>query len=206
VSDDRPSRRADSTAPLSGSFGRITTGTGSRSAATAPSPSGAPDAGAMRAARRRWASGVAILTTRDGDQASPGYRGATVSAFTVVSLAPPLVLVCLERDARVTQTVAASGVFAVSVLDRAHEFQADRFAGRGPLPDARFTGIPHELAETGSPVLRGALAWFDCRLSAVHDGGDHLILVGEVVAVGLGADTDDPLLTYEGAYRRIEGA
>jgi flavin reductase (DIM6/NTAB) family NADH-FMN oxidoreductase RutF len=206
VSDGRQPRRADTAAPPSGSFGRITTGAGSRSTATARAPSGAPDAEAMRAARRRWASGVAVLTTRESDQESPGYRGATVSAFTIVSLAPPLVLACLERDARAAQTVAASGVFAVSVLDRAAEFQADRFAGRGPLPDARFTGIPHELAATGSPILRNALAWFDCRLAATHDGGDHLILVGEVVALGFGADTDDPLLTYEGAYRRIEGA
>src|SRR5262249_40255099 len=147
-----------------------------------------------------------VLTTREGDQASPAYRGATVTAFTVVSLAPPLVLASLDRETRTAHAVTASGVFAVSVLDRADEFLADRFAGRGPLPDARFTGVPHELAATGSPILRNALAWSDCRLAATHDGGDHLIFVGEVVALGVGADTDDPLLTYEGAYRRIEGA
>ena len=102
--------------------------------------------------------------------------------------------------------VPATGVFAVSVLDRSQEFLADRFAGLAPLPDARFTGVPHRLAAGGCPILTSALAWFDCRVHAAHDGGDHLIVVGEVTALGLGEDTDDPLLSYEGGYRGIEGA
>ena len=160
----------------------------------------------MRSARRRWASGVAVLTTREGTGDGAGLRGVTISAFTIVSLSSPLVLACLERDSSSARAVADSGVFAVSILDRAHEFQADRFAGRGPLPDPRFTGIAHDVAATGSPILQGALAWFDCRVNAIHDGGDHVIVVGDVVALGLGDDIDDPLLNYEGAYRRIEGA
>ncbi|MEA2511140.1 MAG: hypothetical protein QOJ59_627 [Thermomicrobiales bacterium] len=201
-----PRRRAEPTAPPSGSFGRISTGAGSRSTARRDALTGEPTDAAMRAARRRWASGVAVLTTREGDENAPRFRGITISSFAVVSLSPPLVLACLERESTSARAVAASGVVAVSILDRAHEFQADRFAGHGPLPDARFTGIPHDLAATGSPILRGALAWFDCRVDAIHDGGDHVIVVGEVLAVGLGEDTDDPLLNYEGAYRRIEGA
>ena len=190
----------------SGSFGRISTGTGSRSARRRDPVTDDPTDDAMRAARRRWASGVAVLTTRDGNVDPPRFRGATISSFSVVSLAPPLVLSCLERETASARAVAESGLFAVSILDRAHEFLADRFAGYGPLPDARLTGIPYDLAATGAPILQGALVWFDCRVSAIHDGGDHLIVVGEVLAVGLGEDTDDPLLSYEGAYRRIEGA
>jgi flavin reductase (DIM6/NTAB) family NADH-FMN oxidoreductase RutF len=190
----------------SGSFGRIATGTGSRSAAHRDAPSGEPTEDAMRAARRRWTSGVAVLTTREGAEDEARFRGITVSAFTVVSLSPPLVLACLERESSSPRAVTSAGVFAVSILDRAHEFQADSLAGRGPLPDHRFSGIPHDLDVTGSPILRDALAWFDCRVNAIHDGGDHVIVVGEVLAVGLGEDTDDPLLNYEGAYRRLESA
>jgi len=194
----------DTPAPgRSGSFGGITRG-GSRSRARAETfAAGAPaDAETMRAVRRRWASGVAVVATRVPE----GLRGATVSAFTVVSLAPPLVLACLDRSGRIATAVPEAGCFAVSLLDRAQEAIADRFAGLGPLPDARFTGIPHLFAGTGCPVIAGALAWFDCRVQATYDGGDHVIVVGAALTVGLGVDSDDPLISYEGRYRGIEPA
>ncbi len=192
--------REDPQPARSGSFGGITSGAGSRSTSR---PAGT-DASAetIRAARRRWASGVAVVTTRDGD----GFRGATVAAFTNVSLDPPLVLVCLDQEGRMASLVPEVGVFAVSILDRSQEFLAERFAGRAPVPDARFSGVPYTIGETGCPILTGALAWFDCRVQADHNGGDHRIVVGEVQAAGLGEDTDDPLLNYEGRYRSIEGA
>lgn len=190
----------DREATRTGSFGGISSGAGSRSAPR--TVVGEARAETIRAARRRWASGVAVVTTREGE----GYRGATVAAFTVASLDPPLVLVCLDREGRMASLVPEAGVFAVSLLDRSQEFLAERFAGRAPLPDARLSGVPHTLGETGCPLLIGTLAWFECRVQADHDGGDHRILVGEVVAAGLGEDTDDPLLNYEGRYRAIEGA
>jgi flavin reductase (DIM6/NTAB) family NADH-FMN oxidoreductase RutF len=161
---------------------------------------------AMRAARRRWATGVAVVTTVAIEGEERRFRGVTVSAFVPLSLEPPLVLVGLDSGGSMATLTPAAGVFAVSILGRAHESQADRFSGYGPLPDGRFTGIAYELAETGCPVLRDALAWFDCRLLSAQAAGDHLLVIGEAVAIGLGADTDDPLLNYEGAYRRIEGA
>lgn len=207
MSDGRlPRRRIPPGAPTSGSHGGITTGAAVRSAGRGAPADTAPTPEAMRAARRRWASGVTIVTTIERDGDAVRYRGATVSAFTVVSLEPPLVLICLEREATIAKRVTASGVFAVSILDRSQEFQADRFAGLAPLPDPRFASVPHDLGPTGCPLLRGALAAFDCRVSAVHDGGDHVIVVGEVLAVVVGPDTDDPLITYEGAYRRLESA
>ncbi len=163
-------------------------------------PGRAADPAIMRVARRRWATGVAVVTTRDG----VGYHGATVGAFVVVSLDPPLVLVCLDRDGRMSTLLPEAGAFAVSVLDRRHEFPAERFAGRAPLVDPRLTGVAHELTSTGNPVLTGALAWFDCRVGSVHDGGDHVIVVGVVERVGIGEDTDDPLIYYEGRYRSLE--
>ena len=155
----------------------------------------------LRAVRRRWASGVAVVTTRDG----AGFRGATVSAFTPVSLEPPLVLICLERTGRLAELIPRAGVFAVSILGRDQTVLADRFAGLGPVPDARLTGIPHAVAANGCPVIAGALAWLACRVVAIHEGGDHLVVVGAVAESGLGPDTDDPLLNYEGRYRAIEG-
>jgi flavin reductase (DIM6/NTAB) family NADH-FMN oxidoreductase RutF len=160
----------------------------------------------MRAARRRWASGVGVITTAivEGDITS--FRGSTVSAFLVVSLDPPMVLVSLEQGSRMSSLVPTTGNFAISILDRAHEFLSDRFSGYGPQPDERFTGLTHVTAETGAPLLDSALAWFDCEVDRVLETGDHVTILGRVVAVGVGEDTDDPLLSYEGAYRRIEGA
>ena len=158
------------------------------------------DPAAMRAARRRWAGGVAVVLTADGD----GFRGAAVSAFAVLSLDPGLVLVGLDREGRMATAVPAAGAFTVSVLDRRQEVVAERFAGRAPLVDPRLTGVPHRLLAGGLPVLDGALAWFACRVREVHEAGDHRIVVGAVQTVGLGPDTDDPLLYYEGHYRGIE--
>jgi flavin reductase (DIM6/NTAB) family NADH-FMN oxidoreductase RutF len=207
VTDSRvPGRNRIPITP-SGSFGGITSGASARSASRAHGALGmVPDAAAMRSARRRWTSGVAVVTTveQDGDELS--YRGTTVSSFSVLSLEPPLVAVALETGSRMARTVPEAGAFAVSILDRAHEFQSDRFSGYGPQPDARFTGIQHDVAVTGSPVLRDALAWFDCRVSSVQEVGDHLLIIGQAEAVGVSPDTDDPLISYEGAYRRIEGA
>lgn len=157
------------------------------------------DSQTMRAARRRWASGVSVVLTRDGD----GFRGATVAAFAVVSLEPPTVLVCLARDARMSTRVPDARSFTVSILDQSHEFLAERFAGRAPLVDPRLTGVEHLLTASGLPVLIGALAWFECRVSAVHDGGDHVVIVGAVHELGVGDDSDDPLLYYEGQYRSL---
>ena len=153
----------------------------------------------VRAARRRWASGVSVVLTRTED----GFRGATVSAFAVVSLAPPVLLICLDRDARMSTQVPEIGQFTVSILDRGHEFLAERFAGRAPLVDARLTGVQHESAPSGLPILTDALAWFDCEVRTVQAEGDHLIIIGAIRDAGTGDDSDDPLLYYEGRYQAL---
>ena len=155
----------------------------------------------LRAVRRRWASGVAVVTTVDGDG---GFRGATVSAFTAVSLDPPLVLVCIDRSGRMSEMVPEAGIFAVSILESDQEFLAERFAGRAPLPDRHFTGVPFQVAGNGCPILDGAHAWYACGVAATHDGGDHVIVIGAVEEAGVGPETDDPLLTYDARYRRLE--
>ena len=184
------------TRPTSGSVGGI--GGGPAVRPTRADLTGGPDM--MRAARRRWASGVVVVIAPD----AAGYRGVTVSAFSHVSLDPPLVAICLGLPGRMAELIGASGGFTVSMLDSQQESLADRFAGRGPLPDASFQGIPHTLAPSGLPILTGALGWLDCRVAATYPGGDHLIVIGEARTIWLAEDSDDPLLAYEGRYRRIE--
>lgn len=197
-------QRADDEPGRSGSYGRIARGAGIRStAAEHPAVSGtAATESAVRAVRRRWASGLVVVTT----VVPEGFRGATVSAFAPVSLEPPLVLVCLDRSGRMADAVPEAGRFAISILDRSQEWLADRFAGRGPLPDARLTGVAYQLAPSGCPVLDGVLGWFDCRVDGIHDAGDHRVVIGAVETVGGGEDTDDPLVNYDGRYRGLESA
>lgn len=164
----------------------------------------APDAEAMRAARRRWASGVAVVTTTQTEGETTLFRGATIDSFQMASFEPPVVTFYLEIEGEVLKRLLASGICAISVLDRSHEFLAERFAGRAPAVDTAFRGVPFQIAETGAPILEGVLAWFDCRLELATPMGDHMMLVCRVVRLGLGEDTDDPLVRYESGYRRIE--
>lgn len=207
MTDARLPRRTRPPVSPSGSFGGISTGAASRGPAHAAAEPGVnPTPTVMRAARRRWTTGVCVVTSIDSEGETSSFRGATVSAFTILSLEPPLVLVALETGSRMARFVPEAGAFAVSVLDRAHEFFSDRFSGYGPQPDGRFTGLAHEFSVTGCPIMSGALAWFDCRVESVTEVGDHLAVIGRADAVGIGVDTDDPLINYEGTYRRIEGA
>lgn len=163
----------------------------------------APVVEQMRAFRRRWASGLVVVTTAtQGSEA--GLRGITVAAFMVVSLEPPLVAFCPAAEGEFGRLLIDSGRFAASILDRGQEVLAERFAARGPLPDAAFTGIPHELTPGGLPVLTSALAWVEGEVVEATPAGDHLLVLGRVTGARLLPDTDDPLLSYEGAYRGLE--
>ena len=97
----------------------------------------------------------------------------------------------------------ATGQCGVQILDRDGGFFAERFAGRAPLPDTRFSGIPHELHE-GIPTLTGTLAWAIGSVALIEPTGDQLLVIVRVTGIGIGADTDDPLLSYEGRYRGLE--
>ena len=126
--------------------------------------------------------------------------GMTVNSLTSVSLEPTLVLFCCERDASLHEPVLASGVWAASVLPAAQQDVASWFATRGRPGVDQFTGqTAHPGAATGAPVLEGALAWFECRTWATYDGGDHTIIVGEVLDMGCGDDALG-LLYFRSAY------
>ena len=133
------------------------------------------------------------MTTRYGER----VHGMTVSAFTEVSLEPPLVLVCADRSSNTRPLVDAAGVFAVNILSRDQEALSNRFASKKEEA-RRFEGLEYDTGTTGAPLLRGVVANLDCRVVANHEHGDHVVYVGSVEAVRC---TDrEPLLYFGGGY------
>lgn len=156
----------------------------------------------VRALRRRWASGVTVVTLSAPDGR---LRGLTATSFMVVSEEPAIVAVAIAVDGEFAALVALDSLIGISLLEASHEFQAERFAGRAPLPDGRFTGIDHRL-EHSVPILNRTLGWCVGRVTDRIEVGDHWMLLISVVSGGFGEDTDDPLLRYEGGYRRLEAS
>lgn len=120
-------------------------------------------------------TGVAVVTTRLGNRA----YGITVNAFSAVSLRPPLILTCISRGSRFLHGLAQTKVFAVSVLSEQQVGIARAFANssRAQTEAQWFSELRSPL---GSPLIEGAVAWLDCKLERVHDGGDHVICLGRV--------------------------
>ena len=118
----------------------------------------------------------------------------TVSTFNSLSLEPPQILVCLAKASVTTDLILTSRVLAVSILSSEQAHLSDRFSGRIELAprEDRFDGVSTMTAVTGSPILSEALAWIDCRVTAVHDGSTHWIVVGAVVAAGQNAEAETP--------------
>jgi flavin reductase (DIM6/NTAB) family NADH-FMN oxidoreductase RutF len=157
------------------------------------------DAAAFRRAAGQFPSGIVVVCTRL--DANP--HAMTVSAFASVSLQPLLVMFCAEKIARFHDTVLAAGAWSVSVLDEDSEKTARWLATRGrPLAGQLDTISHHPGPVTGMPILGSALAALECRTTAVHDGGDHSIVVGEVVGV-TEPRAGEPLIHQAGRYRRL---
>ncbi|MEM6454450.1 MAG: flavin reductase family protein [Acidobacteriota bacterium] len=145
---------------------------------------------------RRFAAGVTVVTSaRDGVR-----LGLTVTAFTSVSVEPPLIAVVIQRDHRITPLLQADDAsFAVNLLSATQQPLSDRFAY--VKDEDRFTEGTWTTAETGAPVLQDALAWLDCRLHGRLDAGTHTIYVGRVVAAAVpSADATQPLVYCDRAY------
>ena len=127
---------------------------------------------ALRDALGRFATGVTVVTCRG----SQGPLGITVNSFASVSLDPALVLWSVDRGSSRAAAFTEAQTFAIHILGREERDIAARFTRNG----ATFEGLDWADGEDGLPVLNGTLARFDCARHAVHDGGDHLILVGAV--------------------------
>lgn len=154
---------------------------------------------AFRGALGRFASGVTVVSTvLDGVD-----HAMTASAFTSVSLDPPLVLVCSHKTSRFHDAVLQSGIWGVSILAEEGLTASAWFAHRGrPLED-QLQGIAYHRGDTGVALLDESLAWLECTTVSVTDGGDHTILVGAVVGAAERDDVDDPLLYYRSHYGTI---
>jgi flavin reductase (DIM6/NTAB) family NADH-FMN oxidoreductase RutF len=132
------------------------------------------DAGQLRQALGRFATGVTVVTTR---APSGKLEGLTANSFTSVSLDPPLVLWSLQKSAPSLESFRASGFFAVNVLGVHQHNHCQHFAR--PAPD-KFLDVPHEVGLGGCPLLNDSLARFECSTHSVVEGGDHLIFIGRV--------------------------
>jgi flavin reductase (DIM6/NTAB) family NADH-FMN oxidoreductase RutF len=147
----------------------------------------------FRAALSRWATGVTIVT-------AAGPVGMTVSAFSSLSLDPPLVTVALAKDAGAHDTLVDAAGFGVHILEDDQQELSTRFA----TPVDRFADLHWDEGPFGAPLLHGGVARLACARHAAFDGGDHTILVGRVVQVDV--RTGDPLLYYRGGYRGLAKA
>lgn len=153
------------------------------------------DTDGFRTLMRRFATGVTVVTCPGPD----GPEGTTVNAFTSVSLHPPQVLIGLGSRSRTLPSILGAGRFAVNVLSREQRELATRLADRTRTPTQRFAGIRGTTLFTGAPVIPCSLAVIDCLLAQAWTCGDHMLLVGDVVA-GSTERADGPLLFYEGGF------
>jgi 3-hydroxy-9,10-secoandrosta-1,3,5(10)-triene-9,17-dione monooxygenase reductase component len=140
-----------------------------------------------------FASGVTVVT-------APGPLGFTCQAFAALSLDPALVAFAPSRSSTTWARIAEVGVFCVNVLTDTQEPLARVFATKGA---DKFRGVAWSSGTTGSPIIADVLAWVECRLIGSHDGGDHLLAVGEVLDLGV-RSSGQALVFYRGGFGRFE--
>jgi len=161
-------------------------------------PSAVIGEAALRKMRGLFASGVTVVTT----SLEGRLRGVTVSAFAAVSLDPPLVLIALANETTTLEMIAESGILAVNLLSDEQEFLSERFAARAPIVNESFEGAPYRVAVTGAPILEKSLAWYDCRVEATYVSGDHTLIVGRALAIGMD-ESRQPLIYFANRYRHL---
>ena len=156
------------------------------------------DAGEFRRVVGHFATGVTVVTTYGGGR----QHAMTANSFTSVSLDPVLVLVAVDRKSRFNEAVADAGTFAVNIL-AADQEAVSRWFANPARPREDLGPWPYAHGATGAALFEGALAVVECRVYETHPGGDHTLLVGEVVAMAAQRPDAEPLLFYRGLYRSI---
>jgi flavin reductase (DIM6/NTAB) family NADH-FMN oxidoreductase RutF len=174
----------------------------------------------------RFATGVTVVTTRT----EKGLSGLTVNSFCSVSLDPPLILICVDLTSQTLPYIRESGKFTVNILTAQQEHLSRCFAMPSLERYEEFCHAGYHVAATGSPVLDGAMAFIDTRVVAEYPGGDHVIFLSQVMAMGVGGhiafaneadaehsnmirsngnvsleDNMEPLAYYRGQYRHLDG-
>ena len=154
-----------------------------------------PAAPEFREVLGHFATGITVVTALDDGEPV----GLAANSFTSVSLDPPLVLFCPAKTSSSWARIERAGRFAVNILDETQEEVCRVFATPG---EDRFSQVAWHPSPNGSPLLDEVHAFLDCVTHSVHDGGDHWIVVGRVLDLGLDADAG-PLLYYRGRYGRL---
>ncbi|MFE3161647.1 flavin reductase family protein [Streptomyces sp. NPDC059224] len=147
-----------------------------------------------------FATGVTVVTA-PAAEGEPAPAGFACQSFSSLSLDPPLVCFMVGRTSATWPRIARAGVFCVNVLGAGQGALCRAFAVSGA---DKFAGVAHTPSPvSGAPRLTGAAAWIDCSIHAVHTGGDHLIVVGRVNALGAGESPDGPLLFHRGRFTAL---
>lgn len=156
------------------------------------------DSEQLRRAMRAWTTGVSVLTAaHDGQQ-----FGMTVNSFSSVSLEPPLVSVTLRKLTHTYDLVEKSGEFAVTILAADQGNLSDRFAGKFPNITDRFDGVPTERLLIDAPLLRGGIAYFNCRVIHTIPYGENTLFIAEVIAVR-GEGAGEPLVYHNRVFWKL---
>lgn len=155
------------------------------------------DARSLRSAFGCFATGITVVTTVDGEGA---LYGVTANSFTSLSLDPPLVLFCLDYKSTSFGAFKTGTHFAVNVLREDQEALSVRFAQSNP---DKWNGMAYETWKTGCPIFSGCIANLECDIESVFEGGDHVIVVGNVQRVIYDQGSGRPLLFYKGRYQSI---
>lgn len=140
-----------------------------------------------------YPTGVCVVTAIQPDGVSAGMA---VGSFTSVSLHPPLVAFFPDKSSTSWPKIESAGRFCINILADDQEWLCRRFASKA---EDKFEGVSHRLSDAGLPILDDVIAWIDCTLHAVHEAGDHYIVLGEVEALDV-ARTGRPLLFFQGGY------
>ena len=147
----------------------------------------------FKSAMRRFATGVTIVTTTGGGT----VHGFTANAFASVTADPPMLLICVNRAANSHPIISAAGVFCVNILALDQQNVAERFAQRSA--GNKFDALDWHEGTTGSAIIDGSLAYFDCTLAEEHTAGTHTIFIGTVVECG--STSGVPLGYFDGSYK-----
>lgn len=145
-----------------------------------------------------FATGVTVITTKD---ISGAPFGLTANAFTSLSLNPPMILICVDKGAQCYSCFVESNVFTVNFLREDQEEISRRFATKGA---DKFAGLSWHEGANGAAILDGAIGYLECKIAQSYEGGDHTIIVGEVLSGA--ASGDRPLLFFRGKYGRLPNA
>lgn len=152
----------------------------------------APSSADFKAVMRHFPTGVTVVTSiREGEP-----RGVTVSAFASVSADPPLVLICINREARSYLYISSSQVFCVNILSGDQRHLAERFSGK--IREHQFDDVDYDSEVTGAPILRGTVAHLECEVAEEHYAGSHSIFIGRVVSAR--SRSGSPLGYYNGEF------